>query len=87
MANGFKHIDSMYAYVVFDKSDNTEGIPSAFDPVTGQHFPLVGADMERAEQWRPMAEQIAKDMNATVTLVHFTTNRVEIARIGIPDAE
>ena len=59
----------MYAYVVLDPEDDTEGIP-AWD-AGGVAMPMVGADMKMAERLKPMALAIAKRSGAKITLCRF----------------
>jgi hypothetical protein len=74
---GQLHIDSMWAFVATDK-DGTEGIP-AFQS-GAMLLPLVGADMQRIESMRPIAQTLADERGITIKLVHFT-NRQEIETI------
>lgn len=68
-------IDEVFAFVVVDPLDNTEGIPSLF---TGQGWaPMVAADRERVESLRPRAEGLAKRLGLPITLLRFT-NREEM---------
>lgn len=67
---GQLRIEQMYAFVMLDPADNTEGIP-AFQGPDGMMMPMVGADMERVEQLRPIAEQMARVSGGKVTLCRF----------------
>lgn len=69
-------IESMYAFVTVDPDDDTEGI-IGFSSPDGQWLPMVGADMERVEQLRPIATSIARQTGREVRVVHFT-ERVEV---------
>ena len=71
MAHGKVRITEMYAYVVVDPADDTEGVP-AFAGPDGMMMPLVGADTVRAEALRPVAQRMATQMGVTVELVRFT---------------
>lgn len=71
---GQLRIEQMYAFIVLD-DDNTEGIP-AFATPSGP-MPMVGADMKRVDDLRPIAETIARDMGKKVTLCRFEV-RTEI---------
>jgi hypothetical protein len=51
-----KIITEMYAFVVVDPADGSEGIPS-FSHL-GMHHPLVGADMDRVKSLIPIAERL-----------------------------
>lgn len=75
MSGGQLHIDTMWAFVALDPADNTEGVISA--QMGQMHMPLIGADLERVEMLRPVAQRIARTMHVPVSLVHFT-NRVTI---------
>lgn len=67
--NGQLRIDQMYAFVATDK-DGTEGIVGA--ATANGWMPLVGADMERVDQLRPLVKEIAKATNVTVRLLRFS---------------
>lgn len=75
---GQLHIDEMFAFIVLD-DDGTEGIPAIPGP-GGVALPMVGADMARIESLRPFAENAARRMGKTVSLVKFT-NRVHLEDI------
>ena len=63
-------ITELYAYVVADSGPDDEGVP-AF--MTGSTFmPMMGADMERAEQLRGQAQALADTYGKTVKLVRST---------------
>ena len=70
MARGQKRIEQMYAFVALDPADNTEGIP-AFAGPRGEPMPMVGADMKRVEQLRPIARQLARQIGVKITLCRF----------------
>lgn len=72
-------IERMYAFVAVDPVDNTEGVVS-FQGSFGS-MPMVGADMEMVRMLRPMAQQIAEEMEIDVTLCLFTT-REEVEVLG-----
>ena len=74
-----KRIDQMYAFVAIDPQDNTEGVISIEEG--GTIFPLVGADMERVEQLRPLALGIAELYKTSVMLLRFST-REEVEQLG-----
>lgn len=63
-------IEQVYAYVLVDPKDKTEGIP-AF--MSGQGWlPMVGSDAARMDSLRPHAEGIAKKHGVPIELVRFT---------------
>jgi hypothetical protein len=65
-----KHIDQMYAFVQTDPKDQTEGVIGFH---TGQGWmPMVGADMDRVEYLRPMAQKIADATDTEIRLIRFT---------------
>ena len=70
---GQLRIESMYAFIQMD-TDSTEGVIAFLDGKTW--MPLVGADMARVEQLRPIAKETAALTGRPVRLVHFT-NREE----------
>lgn len=67
-------IETMFAYVAND--DEGEGIAAHFTPGTGW-MPLVGADMDRMNSLRPIAQALADKGGQDIRLVQFQT-RVEI---------
>ena len=69
-------IKTMYAFIQLDPVDNAEGLIAFKDARTGWWMPMVGADMERVEQLRPLAQETATHTGNQVQLVHFT-NREE----------
>lgn len=70
MAQGQLRIEQMYAFVMVDPADNTEGIP-AFTGPAGVPLPMVGADMKRVDDLRPIAKGIADAHKAKITLCRF----------------
>lgn len=60
----------MYAFVMLDPADSTEGIPAFLGP-GGMMMPMVAADMKRVEQLRPVAEEMARANGAKITLCRF----------------
>lgn len=76
--DGQLRIDSMFAFVAID-DDGTEGVIGVYTP--DGWLPLVGADMERVQQLRPLAQMTAKQTGAPVLLLHFTQRtEVEVLR-------
>lgn len=67
-------IADIYAFVAVHP-DGDEGILG--QSIGGVLMPLIGADLTRLQQLRPMAEQIAKESGKVVKLVRFT-NRTEL---------
>lgn len=63
-------VTELYAYVVADSGPDDEGIP-AFASAHGP-MPMVGADMERADQLRPMAQVMAEQFGKPITLIRST---------------
>lgn len=62
-------VEELWAYLVIDK-DDIEGIISAYMPALG-NVPLVGADKERMDSFRFLAEETAKTIGVKVQLVRF----------------
>lgn len=76
---GQQKIEQMFAFVIVD-DDGTEGIP-AFQGPNGMAMPMVGADLERVESLRPIAEDMAKQLNKDVTLAVFEVRKdVEVIK-------
>lgn len=79
-------IDTMYAFIAVD--DEGEGICGFANPRTGMWMPMVGADLERIAELRPMAQEVANRSGKRLVLAHFTS-RVDqevIEPRGFPDA-
>jgi hypothetical protein len=70
MAGGQLRIDEMYAFTQLDPLDNTEGV-IAFLADSGW-IPMVGADMTRVENLRPMAQRVANETGQPVRLLRFS---------------
>lgn len=66
--NGQLRVEAMWAMICTDL-DGSEGVP-AFES-DGMIFPLMGADLERMESFRPYAEKLAAG-GRLVKLVKFT---------------
>lgn len=64
-------VTELYAYVVADRDEDDEGVPALQGP-GGMWMPMMGADLERAEQLRPMAEAMAARLGKPVKLVRAT---------------
>lgn len=70
MAGGQVRIDEMYAFVMVDPADYTEGIIGFYTP-TGW-MPMVGADTNRVESLIPMAQDLADQLGEPVQILRFT---------------
>jgi hypothetical protein len=81
--HGLKRIEQMYAFVVTDPEDNTEGIPALAGP-GGMALPMVGADWKRVQSLLPAARQLAEDSGMTIRLCRFEV-RTEIEVISPGD--
>ncbi len=68
-------IDEMYAFIAEDTGPDDEGIVATNRD--GVWIPMVGADMELVESLRPLARQLARTLNKTIKLIHFT-NREDL---------
>jgi hypothetical protein len=64
-----KRVEQMYAYVVEDPEDNTEGIPAFIGPLGP--VPMVGADAARIRSLKPRAQKMATALGRPITLVRF----------------
>lgn len=64
-------IDQMYAFVMADE-DGDEGIPAFSLPESKLVMPMVGADMKRIEQLKPIAQKMANDLKKPVRICKFT---------------
>lgn len=63
------HIDEVYCFIGED--DEGEGI-TGFHTKSGW-MPMVGADKERVDSLRPMAEELARATGKRIVLTRFTT--------------
>jgi hypothetical protein len=75
MTGGQLRIEAMYAFVALDPDDNTEGVVAFMTPQGW--VPMVGADLGRVEQLRPLAQEQAKELGLPILLLNFT-NRTEV---------
>lgn len=63
-------VTELYAYVMADTDEDDEGVPGFSD---GQWLlPMMGADRERAESLRFIAEKMANDTGKPIKLVRST---------------
>lgn len=62
----------MFAFTAIDPEDGVEGVCGADIPGLGMTA-LVGADMQRVESLRPIAQAIARQHGTAVKLSVFTT--------------
>lgn len=67
-------ITELYAYVVADKDEDDEGVPGFSSG--GWLLPMMGADRERAESLRFIAEKMSNDSGKTIKLVRSTALEV-----------
>ena len=77
--DGQLRIERMYAWVCLDE-DGTEGVP-AVTAENGLTLPLVGADMDRMDSLRELAQGLANSTGTTMTLCLFE-QRSELETIG-----
>lgn len=64
-------ITELYAYVIPDADEDDEGVPATVGS-DGMFYPLMGADLERAESLKDTAQKIADAAGKTVRLVRST---------------
>lgn len=64
-------VTEIYAYITSDADEDDEGIP-AFQSASGMWMPMVGADMERADQLREIAQEFADETGKRVKLIRST---------------
>lgn len=75
--HGHEKIEVVYAFIATD-TDGSEGIP-AFVAENNLVMPMVGADMDRVETLRPIAEEMALMKGIVITLAKFD-NREDLER-------
>lgn len=64
-------ITEMYAFVMSDVDDDDEGVIAFYDHNTRGWMPMVGADMARIEDLKPIAQVVANERKKEVRLVHL----------------
>ncbi len=67
-------ITSVYAYLIV-QDDGGEGVPAYRTP-EGVWQPMMGADLERIESLRPLAQTFANRLGRPLRLVQFTAPKV-----------
>lgn len=60
-------IEELYAFVIMDDGDGNEGVP-AITLTPDMMVPMMGADLDRIESLRPIAQQMARMRGAPVEL-------------------
>lgn len=75
MARGKIRIEKLFAFIVLDPADNTEGVAAWLDPDTAHWVPMVGADMDRVRSLKPHVQRIANEANVEVRLVEFSERK------------
>ena len=75
-------IEQLFAYVVADTGPDDEGVPCFAHG--GNHYPMVGADMDRARSLRAHAQVVANARGKPVKLVRSTG--LEVVETIYPDA-
>lgn len=73
--NTLPSIEEVYLFVSVDAEDGNEGVVAAPIGPVGM-MPLVAADKKRMEQYRPVAEQIAKAFKMKIRLIRLTHREV-----------
>lgn len=76
MAVPFK-IERIYAWIATEK-DGSEGVPAMI--AAGWHHPMLGADRERVESYRPQVVTLRKELGIPIRLVCFE-RLVELERL------
>lgn len=71
MTGGQTRIDEMYAFVMLDPADNTEGVIGFLSRDQGW-MPMVGADTSRVESLIPEAQKVADALGRSVSVIRFT---------------
>ena len=68
-------IEQMFAFISSDEDEDDEGVIGM--SIGGVMMPLVGADIERANDYRTHAQSVATISGKVVRLVHFS-QRTEV---------
>jgi len=64
-------INELYAFVIADKDEDDEGVP-AFTGANGMLYPMMGADIERANSLHNMAATLARTSGKPIKLIRST---------------
>ncbi len=65
--NRFRSIDFLYAFVAIQKDgEGIMGMQSG-----GVMYPMIGADMAKVEEFRPIADQISKEIGVPYEIRKF----------------
>lgn len=77
-----KTIDELYAFVVMDPTDETEGIPT-WSPEPGVSAPIIGSDHDRVVSMREYVQKMATALQLPMTLVRFSQREeLEVVQPG-----
>jgi len=76
-------ITQMLVYVLADKDEDDEGVPSIHTAMGA--MPLLGADEDRVRSLRPYAQKLANLSGKPVRLVRFT--QLEEVEVITPTSE
>jgi hypothetical protein len=68
---GQQRIDQCFAFIVLD-DDGTEGVPAFYEPTLGVLLPMMGADLARVENLRPLAESDPGLRGKRITIAKFS---------------
>lgn len=71
-----KVIDSLYAFIAID-SDGDEGI-MAFKSKSDMFLPMIGADLERVEFLKKIADEIQEHTDIKYEIRYFTQSSITI---------
>jgi len=80
--SGFK-IERLYAFIATDPEDGDEGV-MAFSTQDGLMLPMIGADMDRVDQLRSIADGISKATGVDQQIKYFELEQL-IAPWTCPD--
>jgi hypothetical protein len=70
-APGFR-ITELHAFIAVDPRDDSEGVVGHMNPHTGVMEAMIGADKDRIESLRPIAEEVARATGQPIKLVRFS---------------
>ena len=74
-------IDQLYAWVMADAGPDDEGVPAFSD--NGWLLPMMGANSERAESLRVMAQEAANMAGKPIKLIRSTG--IEVVEVVEPE--
>lgn len=70
----FLKIETIYAFVA-QRPDSGEGIMGFLGP-DGTMIPMIGADLERVKDLKPIADMMSRELKTPYKIYHFTKREI-----------